>query len=139
MPPSSGRPPGWSRLAEITRFGLMSLLSALVTLGLPILLHEAGGMDPRIAVAIAFVVVFVMNFLTTRYFVFRHSGDVWTALRKFLASSLAFRAAEYAAFLGLFALGLRYYLAQAIVVGIATVLKFVLYRDVVFKPPGRAA
>ncbi len=131
------RPVSRARAAEAMRYAVVSGMSAIVTLGLPILLHEFAGTDPRIAVGIAFAVAFVMNFLTTRYFVFRSADSFWSSFRKFLLSSLMFRGAEYLGFLGLFALGLPYYVAQAIVVGLSFVLKFLALKHFVFK--GRVA
>lgn len=129
----AGAGSGRSRLAEAVRFGAASGLSALITLGLPVLLHEFAGLDPRLAVAIAFVTVFVTNFLTTRYFVFRDTGDAGTALKRFFLSSLAFRGAEYVGFLGLYGIGLPYWVAQVIVVGVSFVLKFFTLRNFVYK------
>lgn len=125
--------PSAARRGEMLRFGLTSALSAVITLGLPVLLHETLGVDPRIAVAIAFIVSFVVNFFTTQRFVFRTRGNSGAALRRFALSSLLFRGAEYVGFLALFHLGLPYYVAQVIVVGASFVAKFLTLRRFVFK------
>ncbi|WP_426167512.1 GtrA family protein [Sandarakinorhabdus sp. DWP1-3-1] len=124
-------------LGEFLRYGMLSVLSAGLSLGLPILLHERFGVEPRLAVAIAFGVVFVVNFVCMRLFVFRNAGSASAALGRFAMTSLMFRGAEYLAFLGLFALGLRYFVAQFIVIGLAFVIKFVTIRRFVFKDAPR--
>jgi len=130
---SAAAAPGRTRLGEAIRYGAASGLSAVITLGLPVVLHELAGLDPRLAVAIAFAVVFVVNFLTTRYLVFRDKGSVARSLPRFLASSLAFRGGEYLGFLGLYHAGLAYWLAQILVVGASFVLKFFTLRRFVFQ------
>lgn len=121
--------------AQVLRFGLTSLLSAVITLGLPVVLHEARHIEPRVAVGIALMIAFGVNFLTTRYFVFRSDAGLWRALQRFALSSLAFRSAEYVGFLLLFEAGLPYFGAQLIVVGASFVLKFLTLRNFVFKGP----
>lgn len=122
------------RLAELVRFGLLSVVSAGITLGLPVLLHERLGVDPRLAVAIGFGTAFVVNFIMMRLFVFRHQGSAAVALGRYAGSSLVLRGAEYAGFLLLFQAGMRYYIAQFIVVGVSFCVKFVVMRYLVFKP-----
>ncbi len=125
---------GPGRMAELVRFGMLSVASAVVTLGLPILLHEQFGTDPRVAVAVAYLCAFAGNFVVMRFFVFRHSGNAAASLGRFAVSSLVFRGAEYAAFLLLFRAGMVYYLAQFIVVGVSFGVKFLTMRHIVFKP-----
>jgi len=120
------------RRAELIRFGLATALSAAVTLGVPIVLHEGFSVPARSAVAIAFTVAFILNFITTRSFVFRSTGDTRRELPRYVVTSLAFRLAEYLAFLLLFQLGMVYYVAQVIVVGLSLVLKFFTFKTFVY-------
>jgi putative flippase GtrA len=124
------------RLQELLRFGVATLISASLTLGLPIVLHEGLAVEERRAVAIAVVIAFVVNFLTTRYYVFKSSGKAGDELWRFLGTSLAFRLAEYGLFLLLFSLGLVYYLAQFIVLALSFVMKFIVQRRFVYRQPG---
>ncbi len=119
---------------ELVRYSLLSLASALISLGLPVLLHERLGADPRLGVAIGFAVVFVFNFVLLRRYVFRHRGSASASLGRFAATSLVFRGAEYLAFLLLYQAGVLYWIAQAIVIGVSFVVKFVAMRHIVFRP-----
>ena len=121
-----------ARLYEIARFGFTSAVSAVVTLGLPILLHAGLRIDPRIAVATAFVVAFFVNFALTRWFVFRSAGSARGDFVRFAASSVVFRGLEYLAFLALYEGGMTYYVAQVIVVGVSFVFKFIALRRLVY-------
>ena len=121
-----------SRLAELLRYGMASAASAVVTLGLPVLLHEGFQVDERVAVAIAFATVFVMNFIIQRLFVFKSAGRASGEIARYTVTSVVFRGAEYIAFLLLFRLGLVYWLAQLIVVGVSFVVKFLTLRYFVY-------
>ncbi len=129
--------PGRDRLAELGRFSIAGGMSATVTLGLPVLLHEGFAVPERIAVAAALVTVFVMNFFVTRRFVYRSSGHAGAEALRFLGFSLISRSLEYGAFLLLFGAGLAYYVAQLIVVGVAFVTKFFLMRRIVYRMHNR--
>ena len=123
------------RLAELFRFGLATGLSASVTIGLPILLHEVFAVPERIAVGIAFATAFVVNFVVSRNFVFRSAGNARNELTRFIITSVGFRLGEYGLFLVLFQLGVVYYAAQIVVLGISLVLKFFTFKTFVY---GRA-
>lgn len=120
------------RLAEFLRYVAATGLSAAITLGIPILLHEQFRVEERLAVGIALAIAFVVNFITTRLFVFRSSGNARSELKRFVGVSLAFRLGEYGLFLLLFSLGIVYYLAQLIVLIISFVLKFLTYKRFVY-------
>lgn len=120
------------RVWEFVRYVAATGLSAVITLGVPILLHEQFGVEERLAVGIALAIAFVVNFVTTRLFVFKSSGNARSELKRFIGVSLAFRLGEYGLFLLLFSLGIVYYLAQLIVLIISFVLKFLTYRGFVY-------
>jgi putative flippase GtrA len=121
-----------ARLTEMLRFGMATAVSATITLGLPVLLVEFGGVPERRAVAIALAVAFVVNFVTTRRFVFRSEGRAGGELWRFALTSAGFRLAEYLAFLGLHSLGMVYFLAQALVLTMSFLLKFLVLRSFVY-------
>jgi putative flippase GtrA len=120
-------------LGEVNRFLAVTVVSAGVTLGAPVLLHELVGMGEEIAVAVALFTAFCLNFFMARIYVFRSGGAVVPQLVRFAGASLAFRLAEYLAFLALHLwLDLFYVLAVAVVLVVSFVLKFLFYRVFVF-------
>lgn len=121
------------KVAEVARFGVATLISASITVGLPIALHEGLGIDERLAVAIALATALVVNFATTRLFVFKSEGNARQELWRFLSVSLAFRLAEFGLFLLLFSLGLVYILAQVIVLALSFTLKFIVHKRFVYR------
>jgi putative flippase GtrA len=124
--------PARERVAELARYVLATLVSAAITLGVPVVLHEAMGVDERVAVAVALAIAFVVNFISTRVYVFKSVGNARAELHRFIAVSLAFRLGEYGLFLLLFSLGIVYYLAQFAVLILSFVLKFLTYRGFVY-------
>ena len=111
----------------------MSGMSALLTLGVPLVLHEFFAVRPDIAVACGLTAAFVMNFFTARSFVFRKKGPVKQQLWRFASVSFAFRSAEYLVFLLLHnLLGLQYMIANVSVLFLSFCLKFFVYKIFVF-------
>jgi putative flippase GtrA len=107
----------------------------MVSVGLPILLHEAFGVPPRNAVAVAVLIAFFMYFFSLRRLVFSSDRGAGRDLLIFTLSSLAFRAAEYLSFLGLSVLLHVYYvLSLVIVLSLSTLAKFLWYRHVMHRP-----
>ena len=114
---------------QLLRFGMASGLSAVITLGLPIALHEGLHLDQRIAVGISQTTVLLINFITLRLFVFRSSGRVRHDAFRYAASAVMFRSLEYVSFLLLFELaGMFYVTALFATLCISTVAKFFWYR-----------
>ncbi len=122
------------RAKAILRFGTSGALSFAVNLGGTAFLHELCGFGEEVAFAVALAVVFVMNFLVMRYYVFPGpQRSVTTQLAMFGASSVGFRGAEYLAFLILHTwLRTQYALAIVAILALSFVCKFVFYRGVVF-------
>lgn len=118
---------------QFLRFFWATGASAAITLGLPVLLHEGFAVPPRIAVAVALVTAFAVNFLTTRLFVFRSRGGAHGELVRYALTSASFRGAEYLGFLALDVLGVVYYLAQPLVLIVSFLLKFVVLRRFVYR------
>jgi putative flippase GtrA len=120
------------RIGQIMRFGLMTAMSASVTVGLPVLLHEVFDVAPRHGAAIAFLVAFFLNFISLRRLVFRSEGGLGRDLLTFVISSLMFRGGEYLAFLVLTgpALHIHYIVALLGVLSLSALAKFFWYRKV---------
>jgi putative flippase GtrA len=114
---------------EIIRYAFSTGLSASVTLGVPVVLHELFGIEQRVAVAISQCTALFVNFLMIRNFVFRSSRPATRDLTFYLGSAATFRGSEYLLFLALFSLArLFYFTALLITLGTSTVLKFIWYR-----------
>ena len=114
---------------ELLRFGVATGLSASVSLGLPVALHELLHVEQKVAVAISQVTVLLMNFVTLRLFVFRGNGSVRGDLLRYFGSAAVFRGIEYLSFLALFELaGLFYLTALIVTLIVSTMIKFVWYR-----------
>lgn len=120
-------------IEQAVRFVLASAFSACLSMGTPVFLHEVLGVAEKLAVAAGLLLVFCINFYTSRALVFRSAGRSDQQLMKFFISSVVFRIAEYGAFLGLNAAGLEYYYALGIVLAISTVAKFFVLRNLVYK------
>jgi putative flippase GtrA len=95
---------GRDTIGQLIRYGVSSGASATVSLGLPLLLHEAFGVEQKVAVAISQVSVLLLNFLMIRLFVFRSKSGAKRDLAYYVGSAVAFRGLEYLLFLGLFEL-----------------------------------
>lgn len=118
---------------QVGRYIAMTGLSAAVTLGLPILLHERLAIAEEAAVALALSAAFVLNFLTLRLFVFGSRGGAVRELLKFGATSAGFRFGEYLGFLMLHRiLGVNYVMAISAMLALSIVLKFIVYKLFVF-------
>ena len=114
---------------QIFRFGLSSGLSALVSLGLPILLHERLLVDQRLAVAISQASVLLINFAVIRLFVFRSAGPARADFFRYIGSVVVFRLLEYLGFLILSELAHLYYVTALLVTLVtSTLIKFFWYK-----------
>jgi putative flippase GtrA len=119
---------------QSVRYLLATVFSATVSFCLPVVLHEIAKMTEETSVAISFSVVFLVNFITARVFVFRSNVAPMFQLVKFAASSVFFRFVEYLAFLAaLRFLGLHYLVALLLVLTISSIAKFFFQRAYVFR------
>ena len=120
---------GRDTVGQLIRYGVSSGASAAVSLGLPVLLHEAFGVEQKLAVAISQASVLLLNFLMIRLFVFRSKSPAKRDLAYYVGSAVAFRGLEYLLFLALFELAsLHYFLALLLTLAVSTVVKFGWYR-----------
>lgn len=126
--------------SSFVRFGLVSILSFSVNVGLTALLHEVFHLSAELAFAIALAIVMAQNFLLSRYYIYDgRSGNPAHQLVLYVMSSLGFRGAEYVAFLvGHTWLGAPYLPTTIGVLMTSVLIKFFYYRCVVFerKPAG---
>ena len=128
-----GTPMGTGRFdnlfGQIVRFGVTTGLSAILSLILPIVLHELGGLDERIAVAIGFVAAFCANTILVPRFVFRSTQGWKRETSVYVLSSAGFRLAEYLVFLVLLDIfGIDYRVSVVIVLAVSSLSKFFFYR-----------
>ena len=124
-------------LARATRFVGLGGVSFAVNVGLTVLLTERLRLAPEGALAISILVVFTMNFLACRYFVFDgRSQDFRRQLLLFAMASGGFRGAEYLAFVVCHRLlGIQYVVALVGILVVSTMVKFFVYQRVVFTGP----
>lgn len=123
------RPDVVAMASQLMRFAVSTGLSAVLSFGLPIALHEYFGVAEKTGVAIGFAAAYVGNIVLLRVFVFRSQGSWRQQLARFIPANAVFRLLEYGAFLLLFErLGLDYRLAVLIVLGTSTLVKFFAYR-----------
>jgi putative flippase GtrA len=88
------------------RYVLASLLSAGITLGVPVVMVELGGLDPSLAAATALLLALVANFLL------RNDGRWQAQAVRYLLVAALFRLGEFCVFLVLHhLLGLFYVVA----------------------------
>jgi putative flippase GtrA len=126
-------------VGSLVRFGMLTVWSFGLSLGVTALLHEVLGCSAELAFAVALVTVFVTNFLACRYFVFPAAGaDARRQLGLFTLFSALFRGAEYLLFLLVHTLiGVHYIVAIVGIKGAIVAAKFVSYRTWIFVPgPG---
>jgi putative flippase GtrA len=122
------------------RFGapgrFLALGAASFTLNLCITagLHEVFGVSPEISFAVGLVAAFLMNFGSMRWWVFRGTQrPVVRQLTGFGLASLFFRGLEYAGYIVVYRFaGVPYVAAAVLVLGISTVVKYVVYDSWLF-------
>jgi putative flippase GtrA len=121
-------------IKSLLRFGGTGGVSFAINVGLTAFLCEIVGVSKENAFAISLAVVFTINFIACRYFVFEgRTGNPQKQLLVYLLSSLFFRGAEYLGFLLVHSvLDLPYIPAIFTVLLISFLLKFSFYKMVVF-------
>lgn len=118
-----------SAVPQLLRFAVSTGLSASVTIGLPVLLHEFAGIRPSVAVAISQCSVLLLNFVMIRTFVFRSTRSHQVDFLYYAGSAAAFRGLEYVLFLLLYQFaGLFYVSALLCTLAVSTVAKFFWFR-----------
>lgn len=114
-------------------FVLASGIGFSINTGVTVFLHEILGVSPGISFAVALVCSYVVNFLNNRKWVFASDDSPLPQIARFLAVSLLFRLVEYLVFVLLhYLLGVHYLAAVLIALFSFYVVKFFVYRDLVF-------
>ena len=116
---------------QIGRYVLTGLAGLAVSLGVTVLMREGAGLSANAAFAMALGVVFTFQFFANAFFVFDSGADRNTFLR-YAGSALVFRLMDYLLFLGLQGLVAPYYVAAALAILITNLVKFLVYRNLVF-------
>ena len=123
-------------VGQLMRFGVSTVVSAGLTVVLPILLHELFGLPQKIAVAISQTCALLVNFVMIRVFVFASKRAADRVISYYVGSAVLFRGLEYLAFLALFQLAhLNYVAALLITLCTSTLLKFGWYRFLFGRAP----
>jgi putative flippase GtrA len=119
----------------LIRFGAVGGATFATNIGLTAFLHQKVGIAAEVAFALSLGTVVIISFLACRYVIFE-TGTERDPKRQallFLLSTLAFRGAEYLAFLLLHTLLGVHYLAAVTGILITTFFaKFFYYRGAVF-------
>jgi putative flippase GtrA len=119
------------------RFTAATGLSFGVNLGLTAALHEWFGVAEETAFGVALAVVFLMNFAMLRWWIYgRRPGSLAWEFAGYSVSALAFRGAEYLAFLLVHTwLNVHYTAAILGIQAVSFVSKYVYYGAVIFRRP----
>lgn len=130
-------PPAVSGQRKLIRFIGLTGLSFVINFGLTIGLHELAGVSEEIAYAIALGILFFVNFIVMRVYVF--AGGEGHAGKQLLLhgfSAAGFRGLEYVAFLLIHSrMGMQYILAILLIQSCSFLAKFFFYGKVVFARP----
>jgi putative flippase GtrA len=126
---------GESRLlgSQVVRFGLLSVFSFSLNLGLTLLLHEVLGVRKEVAFGAALATLLVLNFLALRYLVYQpqRPGPWLRQIAFYLPSAFGFRGGEWVAFVLFQRLTtIDYRLVIVLVLGCSMLAKFFFYRGV---------
>ena len=120
-------------MGEIFRYMVMTCTSAVISLGIPFILHEGAAVRPSIAVAVGLLTTFFVNFAVAKSYVFGRAGALKIQMMRFAFVSLNFRVAEYVSFLLLsLAFGIDYMIALITVLVASLIAKFFIYKFFVF-------
>jgi putative flippase GtrA len=121
---------------DLSRYAVASGFSFCLVLGLSAGFHELAALGETLAVALALMLAFAVNFTLLRRWVF--PGQLAPVGRQAAATaiaSLTFRALEYGVFLGLhLGFDLDYLVATAASLCASAAGKFAVYRGVIFNP-----
>lgn len=122
--------------ARSFRWGVNTVASFVVNLGVTAGLHEVLSVRAEIAYATGLLTVFLMNFAFFRYYVFvqQEPLPIRRQFAAYTASAIGFRVSEYLGFLVFHTLlGVHYIITMFIVQGATFVAKFFFYGNLVFR------
>ena len=122
--------------ARSFRWGVNTVASFVVNLGMTVGLHEWLSVDPSVAYAVALLTVFLMNFVFFRYYVFSHPEPlpIRSQFMAYAGSAVGFRLAEYLCFLLVhIVFGVHYVVTIIAVQGASFIAKYFFYGAFVFR------
>jgi len=124
-------------IRKILRQGFLFVIASgigfLINTGVTVFLHEVLGISPGISFAVALACAYAANFFNNRKWVFSSDAAPGPQVVRFLLVSLLFRLAEYLVFFILhYLLGIHYLAAVLIALLSFYLVKFFVYRDLVF-------
>lgn len=118
---------------KFAKFLFVGASSYIIVTCLTIFLHEILKLTESTAFLAGLVTVFVINFFALRQYVFLSSSSVGKSSVKFVVFSLFFRAFEYVLFVIMISIGVYYIVALTLSMATSTVLKYFMYKNVVYK------
>jgi len=116
---------------QMGHYVLTGLAGIAVSLAVTVLMREGVGLSASMAFAVALGVVFTFQFFANSFFVFNSGAGRNTFLR-YAGSALVFRLTDFLLFVGLQGLVSPYYVAAALAILITNLVKFLVYRNIVF-------
>jgi putative flippase GtrA len=122
-------------LLGLIRFGAVGAGTFTTNIVLTGLLHQKVGLPAEVAFALSLGTVLIISFFACRHVIFEagSEGDPKHQALLFLLSTLAFRGAEYLAFLLMHSVfGVHYLVAVTGILLTTFFAKFFYYRDTVF-------
>jgi putative flippase GtrA len=126
--------------SDLGRYAVASAFSFCMVLGLSAAFHELAGLAETLAVALALVIAFAVNFTLLRRWVFPgQTAPVGRQAAETAIASVTFRALEYGIFLALhLGADVDYLIATGASLCASAAGKFVVYRGLIFNPDARA-
>jgi len=121
-------------LGAFARFFVLGVGSLALNLVIVTFMSEMLETSAAVAGACGYAIVFVVNFALARRYVFESSAAIVPEATRFAIVQLVTRCGEYGAYLGLtYLLGVHYFAAVLIVGIVFFIVKFGIYRFLVFR------
>lgn len=117
---------------KFSKYLSVGALSYLIVTTITVTLYEIFGLTEFNSFAFGLVVVFIINFIILRNFVFKSEGPAGFAVIKFFMASLFFRGFEYVLFIIILDLGVHYIITLTLSMFISVILKYFIYKNIVY-------
>lgn len=123
------------RMTTFVRYIMLGATGVGLGLLLTWSFHEILGFSEPQSVALSLVLLFIFNFFMARLVVFKAADNMVRQGVRFFVVSVSMRLLEYGLFLVLFYVaGLFYLLSYILSILIVFIVKYFLYKNVVFRP-----
>ena len=118
----------------VSRYVIAGGLSLAMNILTVAFLVENNILSVPAATAVSFAIIFAINFLIARFWIFSATQVTWAdQIPKFIIINFAMRVAEYALFVLLFTiLAFHYSLCIVLSLAISNIVKFLAYKNLVF-------